>query len=75
MWSRTDDRGWCHDRIWHDIRIGTDIKGCCVHQATVLYGLDRMWQEVSCPIWSNICISTEDTGWCLDLIWGAHWFE
>jgi hypothetical protein len=46
MWIRTDDRGWCHDRTWHDIRIGTDVKGCCVHQPTVLYGLDRMWQEV-----------------------------
>jgi hypothetical protein len=75
MWIRTDDWGWCHDLIWHDNWIGTDVKGCGVDQNTVLYGWDSLWQEVSLQIWSNIWIRTDDTGWCLDLIWCALWFE
>jgi hypothetical protein len=73
IWSkmriRTDDKGWCHDLIWHGTLIGTDVKRCCLDQFTVLSGFNSMWQKVSWPIWSINWIRTDDTGWCLDLIW------
>jgi hypothetical protein len=70
MWIRTDDRGWCHELIWRDTWIGTHDKGCCLVQIKMLCGLYRMWHEVLRPMRSNIWIRTEETGWCLALIWG-----
>jgi hypothetical protein len=75
MWIWTGDKGWCHDLIWRDTWIGAHDKGCCLVQFKVLYELDSMWQEVTRPIWNNIWIRTDDTWWCLDLIWGALWMK
>jgi hypothetical protein len=75
MRINTDVRGWCLDIIWRDTWIGKHDKGSCLIQNKVLCQLDSMWQEVSRPIWSNIWIRTDDTWWCLDLIWGAIWME
>jgi hypothetical protein len=32
MWIRSYDGDWCHDQIWCDMWIGTDIIGCCTDQ-------------------------------------------
>jgi hypothetical protein len=45
MWIRADDRGWCHDLIWGDIKIGTDFKWCCLDKIKVLWGSECQWQE------------------------------
>jgi hypothetical protein len=33
--------------------------------------MESMWQEVSGLIWNIMWIRTDDTRWCVDLIWGA----
>jgi hypothetical protein len=37
-----DDRGWCHDVIWGDIRIGIDNKGWFHDHIYKLCGLESM---------------------------------
>jgi hypothetical protein len=75
MWSKTVDKRWHHDQILGDICIGTDVIWCCLDQIKCYVdwkGCDRKFSQ---RIWSSLCIRTDDTRWCLDLIWGALWLE
>jgi hypothetical protein len=41
------------------------IQDAVLTKYILLCGLERMWEEVSRPIWSTMWIRTDDTWWCL----------
>jgi hypothetical protein len=73
MWIRTEDRGWCHDLIWGVMSLEQLRTYAVMNKFEVLSGLEGCGRKISRPIWSTIWNSTDDRGWCLDLIWGALW--
>jgi hypothetical protein len=73
LWIRTDDKGWCYDLIWKDICIEIDDINGVMAKFKMLCGFKRILKEVSRPNLSRMWISSDDMGWCHDLIWDALW--
>jgi hypothetical protein len=74
MRIRTVDRGWCYDLIWGAIWTAADCEIMLSWLSLKCYvdwkGCDI---KISRSIGWHLRVSTDDIGWCNDLIWGDMW--
>jgi hypothetical protein len=71
IWIKSDELESNHDLILGDILIRKCVIWCCLDQINWYVDSNVCDRKHSRPIWCIMWISSDDTGWCLDQIWGA----